>query len=163
MRRNRSLWMVAAVVLVGLWAWTQQTDNGSVYAPQDVQPPAIAEPVASPRSGAANGADNRRPRPHRPASAYPEFLPPEAHAVLDAIADGGPYDYRQDGGVFQNREGLLPRQPRGYYREFTVDTPRSRDRGARRIVTGGDPPVEYFYTDDHYRSFRRFQIERDRP
>jgi Guanyl-specific ribonuclease Sa len=51
----------------------------------------------------------------------------------------------------------LPRQPRGYYREYTVETPGSRDRGARRIVSGGDPPVEYFYTDDHYGSFRRFE------
>ena len=149
MRRNRSLWVVAALVLVGLWTWSQQTDNGTLHAPPGVQQPAIAEPVALPDSGEAVDTD-------------PEFLPPEAHAVLDAIADGGPYEYRQDGGVFQNREGLLPRQPRGYYREFTVETPRSPDRGARRIVTGGDPPVEYFYTDDHYRSFRRFQLERDR-
>ena len=81
---------------------------------------------------------------------------PEAGPVLDAIASGGPYAYRQDGGVFQNRERLLPQRPRGHYREFTVDTPGSRDRGARRIVTGGDPPTEYYYTDDHYRSFRRF-------
>ncbi|MGH8083476.1 MAG: ribonuclease domain-containing protein, partial [Lysobacter sp.] len=58
--------------------------------------------------------------------------------------------------TFQNRENRLPRQPRGYYREYTVETPRSDDRGARRIVTGGDPPSEYYYSDDHYRSFRRF-------
>ncbi|MGH8083656.1 MAG: ribonuclease domain-containing protein [Lysobacter sp.] len=158
MRRNRSLWVVAALVLVGLWAWTQRTDNGTLHSPQDAQP-AVALPAGEPGFD-----DDRRPsqRPP-PASVYPAFLPPEAHAVLDAIADGGPYEYRQDGGVFQNREGRLPRQPRGYYREFTVETPRSRDRGARRIVTGGEPPAEYFYTDDHYRSFRRFQLDRGRP
>jgi guanyl-specific ribonuclease Sa len=78
--------------------------------------------------------------------------------VLEAIARGGPHPYRQDGGVFQNREGQLPRQPRGYYREYTVETPGSGDRGPRRIVTGGNPPVEYWYTDDHYRSFRPFQM-----
>ena len=53
---------------------------------------------------------------------------------------------------------VLPEQPRGYYREYTVDTPGSPDRGARRIVSGGDPPEVYYYTDDHYRSFRRVEI-----
>lgn len=57
--------------------------------------------------------------------------------------------------MFQNRERRLPSKARGWYREYTVDTPGSRDRGARRIVTGGDPPDTYFYSDDHYRSFRR--------
>ncbi len=87
---------------------------------------------------------------------WPAFLPPEAHETLGRIEAGGPFAHRQDGSTFQNRERLLPPQPRGYYREYTVETPGSRDRGARRIVAGGDPPVEYFYTDDHYRSFRRF-------
>jgi ribonuclease T1 len=84
-------------------------------------------------------------------------LPPEAIATLQAIANGGPFPYDRDGTVFQNREGLLPQQPRGYYREYTVETPGSRDRGARRIVTGGDPPEVYWYTEDHYRSFRRIE------
>ena len=91
------------------------------------------------------------------AAAWPAFLPPEAHDTLRRIEAGGPFEHRQDGGTFQNRERLLPSQARGYYREYTVETPGSRDRGARRIVAGGDPPVEYFYTDDHYRSFRRFE------
>lgn len=82
-------------------------------------------------------------------------LPPEAVETLAAIAKGGPFPYRKDGTVFQNREGELPRMPRGYYREYTVPTPGERDRGARRIVTGGDPPEVYYYTSDHYRSFRR--------
>src|SRR3546814_17202251 len=76
--------------------------------------------------------------------------------TLALIERGVPYPHRQDGGTFQNRERLLPAQPRGYYREYTVRTPGSRDRGARRIVSGGSPPAEFFYTDDHYRSFRRF-------
>jgi ribonuclease T1 len=59
--------------------------------------------------------------------------------------------------VFQNRERRLPDRPQGYYREYTVDTPGSADRGARRIVTGGDPPEVYYYTDDHYRTFRRVE------
>ena len=86
-----------------------------------------------------------------------EALPAEAHATLRLIAAGGPFPYDRDGSVFQNREGRLPSQPRGYYREYTVETPGSPDRGARRIVTGGEPPTEYFYTDDPYRSFRRLE------
>jgi guanyl-specific ribonuclease Sa len=84
----------------------------------------------------------------------PDFLPPEAIETLQAIARGGPFPYDRDGVVFQNREGRLPEQPRGYYHEYTVTTPGSRDRGARRIIAGGNPPTVYYYTDDHYRSFR---------
>ena len=58
--------------------------------------------------------------------------------------------------MFGNYEHLLPAQPRGYYREYTVPMPGARNRGARRIITGGAPPAVYYYTDDHYRSFRRF-------
>lgn len=82
-------------------------------------------------------------------------LPPEAHRTLALIKRGGPFPYAKDGSVFGNREGRLPQQQRGYYREYTVPTPGSRDRGARRIVAGqgGD----YWYTVDHYRSFRRIR------
>lgn len=80
-------------------------------------------------------------------------LPPEALETIDSIKRGGPYPYRQDGAVFQNRERLLPRQPQGYYHEYTVETPGESDRGARRIVTGGEG--EMYYTDDHYASFER--------
>lgn len=82
-------------------------------------------------------------------------LPAEAAATLELIRRGGPYPYRRDGVLFQNRERLLPPRQRGYYREFTVPTPGSTHRGARRIVTGGDPPEVFYYTDDHYRSFRQ--------
>jgi ribonuclease T1 len=90
----------------------------------------------------------------------PEFLPAEAHATLERIARGGPFEHRQDGVVFGNYEDLLPQQPRGYYHEYTVETPGARTRGARRIITGGTPPVVWYYTDDHYRSFRRFEMNR---
>jgi ribonuclease T1 len=80
-------------------------------------------------------------------------LPPEARATLSLIRAGGPFPYARDGVVFGNREALLPKRPRGYYREYTVPTPGARDRGARRIVAGRDG--ELYYTDDHYRSFRR--------
>ena len=82
-------------------------------------------------------------------------LPPEARATLALIRKQGPYPYAKDGSVFGNREGLLPRQPRGYYREYTVKTPGERTRGARRIVAGRGG--ELFYTDDHYNRFRRIR------
>ena len=85
-------------------------------------------------------------------------LPAEAQQTERLIRAGGPFPYRKDGTVFGNRERLLPPKPRGHYREYTVKTPESRDRGARRIVCGGEPPVEpdaCFYTADHYTSFRR--------
>ena len=84
-------------------------------------------------------------------------LPPEARETLALIRQGGPYPYRRDGIPFQNREGRLPSAARGYYREFTVATPGSRDRGARRIISGGQPPEVFYYSDDHYRSFRRIR------
>lgn len=94
------------------------------------------------------------------AAPRPSFLPDEAAATLAAIARGGPFEHRQDGVIFGNYEGLLPKQPRGYYREYTVETPGARTRGTRRIITGGNPPEVYYYTDDHYRSFRRFEVTR---
>ncbi len=82
-------------------------------------------------------------------------LPPEARVTLRLIAAGGPFPYKRDGVVFGNREHRLPERPRGYYHEYTVPTPGARDRGARRIIAGASR--EYFYTDDHYRSFRRIR------
>ena len=87
-------------------------------------------------------------------------LPPQAREMVQRIAAGGPFTHSQDGAVFGNYEALLPQQPRGYYHEYTVETPGARNRGARRIVTGGTPPTEWYYTDDHYRSFRRFEVAR---
>lgn len=80
-------------------------------------------------------------------------LPPEATETLRLIDVGGPFPYRQDGAVFENREGILPEADRGYYHEYTVETPGSADRGARRIVVGNQG--EAYWTDDHYASFRR--------
>ena len=80
-------------------------------------------------------------------------LPKEARTTLALIKAGGPFPFEKDASTFGNREGQLPRERRGYYREYTVRTPGSRDRGARRIVAG--KPGEYYYTEDHYRTFRR--------
>ena len=82
-------------------------------------------------------------------------LPPEARYTLEVIRKNGPFTYQQDGSVFRNREGLLPKRERGYYREYTVKTPGAKDRGARRIVAGR--AGEFYYTEDHYRSFRRIR------
>lgn len=83
-------------------------------------------------------------------------LPPQGRTTYALIREGGPFPYDKDGSVFGNRERLLPPQKRGYYREYTVRTPGSRDRGARRIVCGGKPrtPDACYYTSDHYASFR---------
>ncbi len=147
--RNPILWLVLAFALAAGWQqWQPRT-----------QAPAAHE------SGAA-GTQSRAPRvgttpvaePARGAPGLPAFLPQEAQATVALIQRGGPYPYRQDGQVFGNRESLLPRQPRGWYREYTVDTPGLHHRGARRIVTGGNPPREWYYSSDHYRSFRRFDV-----
>jgi len=84
-------------------------------------------------------------------------LPVEGAQTYALIHQGGPFAYEKDGAIFGNRERLLPIHKRGYYREYTAKTPGSRDRGARRIVCGGQPsqPDTCFYTNDHYASFRR--------
>jgi len=82
-------------------------------------------------------------------------LPEEARMTLELIQRGGPFPYRKDGIAFQNRERRLPAREAGCYREYTVPTPGAHDRGARRIITACDG-IDY-YTDDHYRSFRRIR------
>ena len=82
-------------------------------------------------------------------------LPPEARRTLDLIKQGGPFPYRNDGMAFGNRERRLPQREHGYYREYTVRTAGSKDRGARRIVAGRN--ADYYYTDDHYDTFRRIR------
>jgi ribonuclease T1 len=96
-------------------------------------------------------------RADRPAPAIEEVrlqeLPREAHDTIALIRKGGPFPYAKDGAIFGNREGLLPRAKRGYYREYTVKTPGVRTRGARRIVAGSGG--ELYYSADHYNHFRR--------
>ena len=123
------LLVVAAAAALGWWAVTQTSDE-----------------TAAPRTTAG-----------LPVIAVAD-LPPEGRETLELIDAGGPFPYDRDGAVFQNREGLLPGRPRGYYREYTVETPGSADRGARRIVAG--EKGERYYTVDHYDSFRRISRER---
>ena len=98
-------------------------------------------------------AHAQRTAPAAPAEVALAELPAEAHATVKLIRKQGPYPYARDGSIFGNREGQLPKQPRGYYREYTVKTPGERTRGARRIIAGRGG--ELYYTDDHYRHFRR--------
>lgn len=90
-------------------------------------------------------------------------LPSQATDTVRLVQKGGPFPYSQDGTVFQNREGLLPSQSSGYYHEYTVKTPGSSTRGARRIITGGGTlknPAHWYYTADHYASFSNVDITR---
>ena len=92
-----------------------------------------------------------------PAAIAVAELPAQGRHTLQLIRDGGPFPYSKDGSVFGNRERQLPARQRGYYLEYTVKTPGSHDRGARRIVCGGPPrmPDACYYTADHYTSFSR--------
>jgi ribonuclease T1 len=103
--------------------------------------------------GAKSFAD--RPASSSSATVKVSELPRQGRETYERIRQGGPFPYDKDGTVFGNRERLLPAHKRGYYREYTVQTPGSRDRGARRIVCGGPPraPHACFYTADHYASF----------
>ena len=108
--------------------------------------------------GASSAAHAKGPADGSAATVVLSTLPPQAQQMQQLILSGGPFPYPKDGIVFGNRERQLPRKSRGYYHEYTVKTPGARDRGARRIVCGGEPvtrPEVCYYTDDHYASFRR--------
>ena len=134
MRLLKPLIVLALIALAVMWQR------------QETLSPAVVAPTATTQV---------QPRGPSPAQ---DDLPPEAHAMLAQIARGGPFEHRQDGAVFGNYEGLLPQQPRGYYHEYTVETPGAGSRDARRIITGGTPPAIWYYTGDHYRSFRRIEV-----
>jgi ribonuclease T1 len=153
--------VTVVVALVVGWMLLTDGDGASTEAAgsstSEFVEPAVVVPgptadVPEQGTGAIDGGDARSSIgvSGLPA-AFVDELPPEASDVIDAIRAGGPHPYRQDGSTFQNREGLLPFEREGYYREYTVETPGSPDRGARRIVTGERGAV--FYTDDHYASF----------
>jgi ribonuclease T1 len=136
----------------------------AIATPQAVEEAAVAAVPAQPADQepeVATGAAGEKAAPTAtipaeingiPTIRYDE-LPPEAHDTIALIEQNGPFPYDKDGAVFENREGILPSRPRAYYREYTVITPGEDDRGARRIVTGGES--EFYYTDDHYESFSR--------
>lgn len=133
---------LTAVVGLALAACAPPTVSEAPLATRPAVPDRTLRPVATPAA-----VD--------PASGLPVValaaLPSEAATTAALIDAGGPFPYSQDGAVFENREGRLPSRERGYYREYTVITPGSYDRGARRIVAGADG--EMYWTADHYDSF----------
>jgi len=144
MRRMRWLMLafLAAMVFIAWWRPDAMLRDDAVVTHPTTQAPAL--PVPAPATRASAGQD----------------LPPEVDATLARIAAGGPFPYERDGLVFGNFEGRLPSRQRGWYHEYTVPTPGLDHRGARRIVTGGEPASEFWYTDDHYESFRRIGEDR---
>lgn len=122
---------------------------------------AFVEPGSdSPSSPQSQATATAAPADQSSQTSAEASLPAEAQATIAAIDAGGPFRYDRDGSVFQNREGRLPAHERGYWREYTVDTPGSSDRGARRLVEGS--AGEMYYTDDHYGSFRLIRPGEDR-
>jgi ribonuclease T1 len=114
----------------------------------------LAAAMVGPMAQARNFSDS--PAASRPAAVTVAELPRQGRETYELIRQGGPFPHGKDGAVFGNRERLLPNAKRGFYREYTVATPGSRDRGARRIVCGGPAraPQACYYTADHYASFR---------
>ena len=148
--RRTWLGLAAALLTAGL-VWWSQGDGG--FVPTD-EPSASSSVTGSP-SGSEHATPSGSADPATdglPVVALSD-LPPEAQDTVDLIDAGGPYPYDEDDGVFGNFEGLLPARPSGYYREYTVETPGSGDRGARRIVAGSSG--ELYWTGDHYQSFER--------
>ncbi len=161
-----------ALILLLLLPMLAACDVGSALQEAAGQAGAVLEAAAT-LDAEANATPTRTPRvratptntPRVRATATPrvqgvsglptvryQSLPREARETIVLIEQGGPFPFERDGIVFQNREQLLPRKRSGYYREYTVITPGSRDRGARRIVAGAEG--ELYYTDDHYESFK---------
>ena len=150
-------WTIPILLLlaIAMFAWSQQRATTLLLA----TPPSTAATSTHTAATAPTPIGTPTASPASEAST-PDSLPPEAAHTLALIQHGGPFQHRQDGVVFQNREHRLPSEAFGYYHEYTVPTPGAGDRGARRIITGGDPPTIYFYTDDHYRSFRTLEVAR---
>ncbi|MFI9202001.1 ribonuclease domain-containing protein [Streptomyces sp. NPDC053048] len=113
-----------------------------------------APAVAAPQAAAPHAASVSVPAEKIVGDICHSDLPSQAHDTIRLIESGGPFPYPKDGTVFSNRENVLPKQARGYYHEYTVKTPGSPDRGARRIVAGQKTREDY-YTADHYRTFDR--------
>jgi ribonuclease T1 len=136
------------------------TENASAAAEGASEAEGDSESASGEDAAADSAADSateaRAGPPGLPVITEDE-LPPEALETIALIESDGPYPYSKDGSTFQNREGILPDKPMGYYSEYTVETPGSPDRGARRIVGGTDG--ELYYTDDHYDSFSWIILE----
>ena len=145
---------LAIYVLLGGEIDLNGSETTTTTTPTTAEAPPMetgAQPEPPPTETAPDGAG---------APSEDDISPQEAEEigrVLALVEAGGPFPHDQDGTTFQNREGLLPPQSEGYYREYTCQTPGSDDRGARRLVIGEGG--ETYYTADHYRSFTRIDPE----
>jgi guanyl-specific ribonuclease Sa len=163
--RPRNLALLLVLLLVFGWqAWQHQARVAEgarsrgptaaapivVAAPPPAAPPAVSMEAPHPSDAAADAGVHGDAR-----------LPREVRDVLARIRAGGPYPYERDGVVFGNFERRLPQRPRGWYHEYTVPTPGQRGRGARRIIAGGRPPTEFWYTGDHYETVSRLDARGD--
>jgi ribonuclease T1 len=137
---KRAVLSLLVAVIAALSVWWSQAGGTAQESPADQAGSSVSSHVSPSRPDGL---------PQLTAAA----LPAQARQTLHAIDAGGPFPYPQDGSVFADYERHLPDRPRGYYREYTVDTPGSADRGARRIVAGRDG--DFYYTQDHYNSFTR--------
>lgn len=176
MKSRTALGAVLLVVVLGLLVlgfvrgWFPGSQPGGDSPVTGATRASVATPQPSPastttdRAPSTTKAPGKQQTPQRPSSIDPESglawvdpasLPAEARDTLRLIDKGGPYPYDRDGVVFGNFEGLLPKKPSGYYHEYTVKTPGSKDRGARRIITGRNG--EFYWTADHYASFARIR------
>ena len=154
-KANPLVFIVAAIVVIATGWWQQRHGEAKPASPVTAKTAAPkASPAAVPAQEAPSVPDSASASAGGPAL---ERVPPaQREAVLATLArieSGGPFPHRQDGTVFQNREGRLPPRPRGYYREYTVATPGAPNRGARRLVAGSDGDL--WYTSDHYNTFVR--------
>lgn len=166
-RRSVPAWVLALVVLLGValgwWVGQRGDQGGSAGASTDVVATSTASVGATPTAASTGDASPtttsgpttaRTPRSGLPTIAESR-LPTQARDTLVLIHAGGPFPYDKDGAVFQNRERILPRQPTGYYHEYTVPKPGESDRGPWRLVAGDDGDV--YWTADHYDSFQQVQ------
>lgn len=139
-----ALVLAPTLALGGLTACGTSGGDANASGPSTTRTSGVRQTNAVPKPPGARGLIRTVPA---------SSLPAEAQRTLKLIAAGGPYPYRNDGVVFENRERRLPLQSKGYYKEYTVQTPGADDRGARRLIGGRSG--ERYYTQDHYRSFVR--------
>ncbi|MBM7515349.1 ribonuclease domain-containing protein [Nocardioides nitrophenolicus] len=149
--------IVTVVLLVGVW-WLQARGGDDAGPSRASQSPSVASTPSATTSARPSATPTRSASRDEDGVAYVDLadLPPEAAETVALIDAGGPFPYPgKDGSTFGNFEGVLPDRPRGYYAEYTVDTPGLSHRGARRIIAGDGG--ELYWTEDHYESFERIR------
>lgn len=162
MKVGRKGWLGVLVVGVAVLIWVLVNSGiGSAGGHSDHRPANQQTSGTKTKSGQGSKAPQGK-QGTDPQTGLPWIdegdLPAQGRQTLELIDRGGPYPYDKDGSTFGNFEGVLPKQGKGFYAEYTVKTPGEGDRGARRIVTGGKGrQLQYFWTDDHYETFSRIR------